>query len=723
MQHLKASLERWVGRIQSEDLPADDNNLVRAAFVDSPIAMSMSSLETGKLLKVNDEWLRLTGYTLPEVIGSHVMDLGLWPDAATRQNALEKIFRTHRLHDLEMTLRFKDGVPRSIRWSGSLIFINGAQHLLVSLQDVSKEKAVSQALSDKLDFIQRITARMPDMLFQMLRKPDGTLSFPYASPAIQSLFGMKAEQVYASAAPMFELVHPDDLPDLKQSMRDAAQNGAVWRHEFRLNNRDGSIRWLLGNASVYIETNGNVQTYGALTDVTARKIAEEANQRLAFFDALTNLPNRRLLMDRLRQAQISGARTLRYGALMFLDLDHFKDINDSLGHDVGDELLVQVAERLAATVREGDTAARFGGDEFVVVIENLSDQEGAAVYQAEQVALKILASLNEPYELSGKRHFSTPSMGITLFQGLKLSAEDLLKHADVALYQAKFAGRNTLRFFDQLMQDAVVARAAMNQDISRALALDELTLYYQPVVDADKNVVSYEAYLRWNHPVRGCLNPGEFLDMNQSSPLVLAVNDWALTQACRQLGHWAGDERTRHLGVSVNISARSLSQPEFATQVLRILNETGADPHRLTLEFKETLPGDIDALVRKMRILREIGVRFALDDFGAGFSSLGLLKRLPLAQLKISRSFVRDANNSPDDAAMVRTLLSLAQHMDFVAVAEGVENFAQYDFLHHNGCLLFQGYLFGYPEPLSHWGLEETPSLHNALPQLSAELA
>lgn len=712
MQRLKASLQRWVGRIQSEELAPDDDNLVRAAFVDSPIAMSISSLETGKMLNVNEEWLRLTGYAPTEVIGAHVLDLGLWPDAATRQTTLEKIFRSHRLHNLDMTLAFKDGVKRSIRWNGSLVFIGGAQHLLVSLQDVTQERALSQTLRNKLDFIERITARMPDMLFHMVRSAEGDLRLPFISPGIQTLFGLKSEMVVSNPRPVFERVHPDDWPAFKQSMRDTAVHGAVWQHEFRLINPDGSVRWLLGNASVYLEPDGNLQTYGAITDVTARKIAEEASHRLAFYDALTDLPNRRLLMDRLRQAQISGARSLRFGALMFLDLDHFKDINDSLGHDVGDQLLVQVAARLAATVREGDTAARFGGDEFVVVIDNLSEHEGAAVYQAEQVALKILARLNEPYELSGKRHFSTPSLGITLFQGLKRSAEDLLKHADVALYQAKSAGRNTLRFFDQFMQDAVIARAAMNQDINRALTLGELALHYQPVVAADKQVVSYEAYLRWNHPVRGCLNPSEFLDMTQSSPLVLAVNDWALTQACRQLWHWAGQENTRHLGVSVNISARYLAQPEFATQVLRILSETGADPHRLTLEFKETLPGDVDALVKKMRALREVGVHLALDDFGAGFSSLSLLKRLPLAQLKISRSFVREVNNSPDDAAMVRTLLSLAQHMGFVAVAEGVENFAQYEFLHQCGCELFQGYLFGHPQPLHHgdWGVDPSDS-------------
>ena len=678
---------------------------MRAAFDDSPVAMSLSTLEGGKVLRVNQEWLRLTGYHVQEVLGKHVVDLGLWPDLPARQAAIDKVYRHGRVHDLEITMSLKHGAHKVIRWSGAIILLNGQQNLLVSLQDVTPEKELAKALAHQLTLIHRVADRTPDMLFQTLQVQGGAFSLPYASPAVETIFGLKPEQLTHTAAQLFDMVHPQDKLALKQSMRESANDGAVWQHEFRIQTTEGRVRWLRGNASVYAEHEGHLQAYGGITDITHLKTTEESNMRLAFYDQLTDLPNRRLMIDRIRQAQIVSARTQRHAALMFLDLDNFKTVNDMLGHDAGDAMLIEVARRLAMAVREGDTAARFGGDEFVVMIENLSDLDGLAVYQAEQVAMKILSRLNEPMLLEDKSFVPAASMGLVLFRAQSAPLDDLLKHADLAMYQAKAAGRNTLRFFDQDMQDAVRARAVLKEDINRALAHNEFVLHYQPMMDANKQVLGYEAYVRWNHPQRGLLNPPEFMEMSRSNPLVMPINDWALRAACEQLGLWAAQPATQGLNISVNISACSLERPDFADYVTRVLRETGANPYRLTLEFKEVLPGQADNLLDKMRALRELGVRFAMDDFGAGFTPLNLLKQLPLAQVKISRSFVQNVNRNPDDASMVRTILSLAQNMDLLALTEGVETFAQYDRLASYGCELFQGFLFGRPEPLSHWGL------------------
>lgn len=706
VQQLKASLEDWVRRIQIESTLPLDASLMQAAFDDSPVAMSLSTLQDGKLLRVNQEWMALTGFTSAEVVGRHVSDLGLWSDKRTQQATIDKVYRNGRVHDLEIPMVFKHGVAKVIRWSGAIIMLSGQQHLLVSLQDVTQEKELAKALASQLALIHRVAERTPDMLFQLIQGAQGVISMPYASPAVEAIFGVKAEALVQSAAQLFDLVHPQDLAALKLSLLEAAAHGAVWRHEFRIHHADKRIRWLRGNASVYREDLQYLQAYGSLTDITHLKATEESNLRLAFYDQLTDLPNRRLMIDRIRQAQIISARTQRHAALMFLDLDNFKTINDTLGHDAGDEMLIEVARRLSQAVREGDTASRFGGDEFVVMIENLSDLEGVAVYQAEQVAMKILTRLNESMVLADKTNLPAASMGVVLFRGQATPLDDLLKHADMAMYQAKAAGRNTLRFFDEAMQSSVLARAALKVDINRALQNNEFVLYYQPMMDTHKQIIGYEAYVRWNHPVRGFLQPSEFMDMGQANPLVMPINDWALRAACEQLGLWATQASTRGLNLSVNISPCALEQPDFADHVARVLRDTRANPYRLTLEFKEFQPGQTEKLLGKMLALRELGVRFAMDDFGTGYTPLNLLKQLPLAQVKISRSFVQNVNRNPDDANMVRTMLSLAQNMDLMALTEGVETFEQYDKLSSYGCELFQGFLFGRPEPLSHWGLE-----------------
>ena len=438
---------------------------------------------------------------------------------------------------------------------------------------------------------------------------------------------------------------------------------------------------------------------GTLTDVTQRKAAEEQIKQLAYYDPLTRLPNRRLLLDRLRRRIASGSRSPRQGALFFIDLDNFKTLNDSMGHDVGDVLLRQVGERLLASVRETDTVARLGGDEFVVMLDDLGDAGEVAAKQAKKIGEKILAYLNQPYRLVGMEHHSTPSIGITLFSGADQTVEQLLKQSDFAMYQAKAAGRNGLCFFDAAMQITEQADTRLEEELRQALEEGQLRLHYQPQVDEQGKMTGAEVLVRWQHPLRGLIYPNEFIPQAKETGLILKIDQWVLEAACAQLVLWAAQTEMVHLTLAVNISSREFRQPNFVSAVQAILRDTGADPSKLKLEVTESvLQGDLPDIIAKMTALRAEGVRFSLDDFGTGYAVLPDLNTLPLDQLKIGESFVADILTSPNGAAVARTLIALGQNLGLEVIAEGVETEEQYAFLADLGCRAFQGYLFGQPD-------------------------
>ncbi|MDP3702573.1 MAG: EAL domain-containing protein [Hylemonella sp.] len=936
-------------------------SLFTAAFDESPEAIGLSRLSDGLIIDVNQEWLAVTGYKREEVIGHTVVEIGHWPDQASRVAAIKALQASGRLRDYEAIVHLKTRGKSLVRLNGTLIDVAGDKLILMYIkditaermadeslragelaleqavdklnqqlalyelseglarvgswlssadgqaitfspglrqitglppgppltseqarsyihpddlpyfvdirqrmdgsrleyrvvrpdggvrwvrsslhrytgvqgqtldfglvQDITDEREVTQALQDKLDFIEKITRHIPDVLYRYQRRADGAVWFPFISESVRKVLGVAPEFVRSDARALFEIIEPQDVPMLLESMRASYREGASWQHDFRVRGPGGELRWIRGNSVTVRDLGGELASYGALTDITERKqaetrlqesearfrsltdlssdwyweidenfrftnfvgyrdgksimtrdeslgktrwelgalnlgpedweahrrvlashkpfrdlelkrldaegqaywvavsgtpifdgtgqfcgyrgigrdiskrkLAEDETQRLAFYDTLTGLPNRRLMMDRLLHAQGTSARSRRNGALLFIDLDNFKDLNDTLGHDVGDLLLEQVALRLVSCLREGDTAARFGGDEFVVMLEDLSEDGAEAASQAELVGEKILLRLNAPYKLVGREHNSSPSIGVTLFCGSALGVDELLKRADVAMYQAKAAGRNTLRFFDPQMQAAVLARAALDSDLRLGLERDEFLLHYQPVVDGYNKIVGYEALLRWRHPGRGMVPPGEFIGMAEQTGLILPIGQWVLRSACRQLVAWGQQPATSGLSLAVNVSARQFRQADFVNEVLAVLSDTGANPQCLKLELTESmLISDVEDAIRKMSALRERGVRFALDDFGTGYSSLSYLKRLPLDQIKIDQSFVRDVLTDPNDAAIVRTILALAQSMDLQAVAEGVETEGQRRFLLDSGCTVFQGYLFGRP--------------------------
>lgn len=451
-------------------------------------------------------------------------------------------------------------------------------------------------------------------------------------------------------------------------------------------------------SSAKITRAGKTNFIGFISDLTQQQHDIDEIHRLAYYDALTGLPNRRSLIERVDHARLSSLRNSRYGALMFIDLDHFKVLNDSLGPRLGDALLLAVSQRLANGAREGDCVARLGGDEFVVLAEGLSAVDHEAAAQAQLISKKILESLRQPYILEDHTYICTPSIGIVLFFSEGETTDELLKNADVAMYQAKAAGRNTARFFDKELQNIANAHLAMKKDMLAGLARREFLLHYQVQVDAEGQATGAEALVRWLHPRKGLVPPFEFIPLAEESGIILELGQWVMEEACRTLVLWANHPTRRHWTIAVNVSVSQFKQANFVENVISALEQTGAAPHLLKLELTESMLVDnVEDIVVKMSAIKSLGVGFSLDDFGTGYSSLSNLKRLPLAQLKIDQSFVRDIMTDPSDAVIARAIVALGHNLGLKVIAEGVETREQHQFLSEMGCDAFQGYYFARP--------------------------
>jgi diguanylate cyclase (GGDEF)-like protein/PAS domain S-box-containing protein len=493
----------------------------------------------------------------------------------------------------------------------------------------------------------------------------------------------------------------DDPAELLAA-RDATLETGHWIGEAERHCKDGSTVTVQVRLSLIRNDAGEPEALLSInTDISQRKAAEREIKRLAFYDPITGLPNRLLLLDRLQHALTISGRSGVTGALLFIDLDNFKTVNDTLGHDRGDQMLQQVAQRIRACVYETDTVARFGGDEFVVLLESLSKHRHEAATQARHICEKILSAFGAPIILDSFVRHTTASIGVTLFDTMECDAGELLKQADLAMYEVKAAGRNGARFFDPEMQTVVTARAALEADLRHALRHDEFALHYQAQVDRDGMVTGAEALIRWQSPVRGPVAPGAFIPIAEDTGLILPLGRWVLEQACAQLAHWARRPGLSALSISVNVSARQLRQPGFVEEVRDLLAQAGAAPHKLKLEITESLlVEDTETTIGTMRSLKAQGVGFSLDDFGTGYSSLSYLKRLPLDQLKIDQSFVSDVLTDPNDAAIAQTILALGHCLNLNVIAEGVETAEQHEFLMAHGCHAFQGYFFSRPVPV-----------------------
>ncbi|MDD5273771.1 MAG: EAL domain-containing protein, partial [Methylovulum sp.] len=486
------------------------------------------------------------------------------------------------------------------------------------------------------------------------------------------------------------------------TMKESLNKGGSWQGEIWNRRKNGEIYpvWLTITA-IYGDDGAVLHYVATQTDISQQKSASEQIEQLVFYDPLTHLANRRLLKDRLHLALMSSNRNNRHGALLFIDVDHFKTLNDTLGHNMGDLLLKQIAQRLMNCVRESDTVARLGGDEFVVMLEDLDEQAGQAAIQTETLGMHILAVLNAPYQLIRHDYHSSCSIGATLFYNHQVSEDDLFKHVDIAMYQAKHQGRNTLCFFDKAMQTKLIERTALETELREALAKSQFRLYYQMQNTHDGQTVGAEALIRWQHPEMGLIPPNKFIPLAEETGLILSIGQWVLETACAQLKAWEGHPLTRDLLLAVNVSARQFHQADFVEKILHLTGQFAINPRKLKLELTESLVLiNITDTISKMNALRDVGIRFSLDDFGTGYSSLSHLTRLPLDQLKIDRSFIQNIGSKPSDAVIVQTIIGMTETLGIEVIAEGVETELQRAFLEENGCGLCQGFLFSQPVPL-----------------------
>lgn len=517
--------------------------------------------------------------------------------------------------------------------------------------------------------------------------------------AFSEVSGYSAEEVIGKT-PQFFRSQCHGPAFYEELWREVKQKG-YWRGEMVTCRKNGELYPVWYTMTAVRNNDGDITNYVTTsTDITRQKKAEKKIGELVFYDPLTQLGNRRLLMDRLQDALVAIHRNGSRGALFFIDLDNFKTLNDTAGHEVGDLLLQQVAKRLGSCIRDEDTVARLGGDEFVVLLTGLSEQSAQTLHRTKQVGEHILETLNTPYELAGQVYLSSPSIGVAMFGQENRTVQELLRHADLAMYQAKAAGRNGLRFFDPAMQIAIKVRADLEAALRTALQRREFVLHYQPQINAQGKLVGAEALVRWQNPQRGILPPGDFISVAEETGLVVPLGLQVLEIACAQLVAWSNSCNLCDFVLSVNVSARQFHQSDFVAQVLATLRRTGADPKKLKLELTESLLLDnVEETITKMTELRVQGVSFALDDFGIGYSSLSYLKRLPLDQLKIDQSFVRMVLVDANDAAIAKMIVALGQTLGLTVIAEGVETQAQRDFLLESGCVTYQGYLFGRPMP------------------------
>ena len=651
-------------------------------FQSTPDVVVISRVSDGFLLEVNPGFEAITGHTRAEAIGRSTLDLDLWSDPAERERLVTDLRSCGQVLHRFIAFRRKDGISRIGQFSARPITIDGEPCLLFVMQDVTERWRVEEELRVSEEHYRLLFERSNDAIF-IVEKSTGR--YLDANRAAETLTGR-------ALAEITELRTTDLTPvGAPARLRQAAEmTDAIDFGEVVYLRPDGAIRTALLSVIPITEE----IMFGIARDITEIKVAEQRVEHLAYYDGLTDLPNRTLLAQRAKLALALAARYQRELTVLFLDLDRFKEVNDSLGHAEGDTLLVEVAARIQGLVRSGDTVCRLGGDEFVLLLPD-TGKEGAL-----RVADKLLAAFRQPFEMAGHSLGVTVSIGIALYPHDGADFSELLKNADTALYRAKQEGRNTRLFYDRNMNAATFERLVLEGELRQALATGQLRAYYQPKVRLpDGALVGAEALIRWRHPERGLIPPGQFIPVAEASDLIVAVGDWMLVEVCRQLAAWRKAEFPP-LTVAINLAARHFRLPNLADRVCGLLEAYGLPPQALELEITESTLLEIGAETGEALLaLERLGIGLALDDFGTGYSSLSYLKRLPLTALKIDQSFVRDLETDPDDRTLAATIVALGHQMGFMVVAEGVETEEQRQILLEQGCDLAQGYLFGRPLP------------------------
>ncbi|MDR2335253.1 MAG: EAL domain-containing protein [Burkholderiaceae bacterium] len=671
----------------------------RTLFSQAAVGVVQIDSRTGEIARANKKFSEMLGYSEAELESMRLQDCTHPDDAAASMQELQRMAEGE-IAELRMEMRYlhKDGHVVWVDLTAAPITLSSGEthHNVAVILDITQRKNMEEALRTNEEGLRSILNRLPIGIALI---KDGV--FDFSNERYAQICGYDTQEISSLDAWWATLVVDPQERELYRTRwvdacNEARESGGYIRaQECTITRKGGHLR-SLEMAGVVLGENYLI----TLVDISQRKAVEERARYLAYYDPLTQLPNRRLLLDRLQQALAMSARHQSYGAVLMLDLDNFKSLNETQGHDMGDRLLGVVAQRLRSCVHVDDTVARHGGDEFVVVLRSMGESEQAAAAGAEEVAQKILNVMREPFELNGELHHTTLSIGITLFHGQRESADELLKRGDLAMYRAKAEGRNALRFFDPEMQAVVEARVALEADMRAGIAQGQFELAYQPQM-ALGSIVGAEVLMRWLHPEKGPISPVQFIPLAEESGLIHRLGEWVLRTACERLAAWASDPVLSELTLSVNVSAQQFHQAGFVPQVLAALASTGADARRLRLELTESLLlEDIDDTVKKMVRLKSYGVGFSLDDFGTGYSSLSYLKRLPLDELKIDQGFVRDVLTDPNDAAIARTIVALGTSLGLQVTAEGVETEAQRQFLERNHCYAWQGYLLSPPLPL-----------------------
>lgn len=664
----------------------------------SPIGVGF--LSDGVILEMNTVWLEMFGYSdINELKGRSLLELIVPSERAEVRDKLQRRALGEPVESIYETrgLR-KDGSELPVLVSAKRVDTDEGARTLAFFIDLTEQKKSERKLHEANEMLRSVLETAPVRIFWK----DRQLKYLGCNAAFAHDAGKNSPD---------ELVGQDDFSmgwgkqaELYRDDDSKVMDSGKSRLNFEepQTTPDGRTIWLrTSKVPLRNEHEDVIGILGMYEDITDRKDAESQIHQLAFFDTLTGLPNRRLMNDRLRQALAASSRNKRHGALCMLDLDDFKDINDTKGHATGDELLREVARRLVAGVSDGDTVARLGGDEFVIILEGLSDKAAAAATQAENIAEKLRSTLHEPFELSGGAVRISTSIGIVTFLDHEDDVDDLLKFADTAMYQAKAAGRDTIRFYDPALQAELESRLKLGEELMCAVDNDELRLYLQPQVDSTGRVIGAEALVRWQHPERGLVPPLQFIPLAEENGLIVPLGKWVLDTACANLKSWHNHPKMRELVLSINVSARQFRQPDFVSSVQQAVLLSGVKASHLKLELTEsTVLENVRDTIDKMRELKLFGVSFSMDDFGTGYSSLQYLKQLPLDQIKIDQSFVRDIATDANDAVIVQTIIAMAEALGLDVIAEGVETQEQREFLELRGCHHFQGYLFGRPLPL-----------------------
>jgi len=673
----------------------------------------LAVLRKGRIIDCNQRFAAMTGRPREAVIGlDPVAICGPWqPGGVTTEAGVAKVMATisggsgHTLEDWQITR--PDGSVGYFEASISRAAVDGQPVLLIAARDVTERR---RAEAERQRLLDELAVR--EKMVRLSNRAYGIASWeldPHTrhmrwSDDAEDILGLEPGTLADGVAALDGVILPEHQAQVAAALEQVFTTGEGFTLEVRIRDRDGNLRWTHTQAEVECDALGRVQMVrGAVADISASKAAQQTIEQLAFFDPLTGLPNRRLLFDRLEHALAVAERGGHCGALLFIDLDHFKRINDSLGHDAGDRVLCEVAARLRAATRAADTVGRLGGDEFVVLIEDLRSIASDNLLAARDIASRILEQLSGDYRIGAHDYRLSASIGVILFPEAGKDGQALLQRADAAMYQAKAEGRGTLSFYQRELQAAADARLALERELHAALAADRFELYYQPQVDGG-GIVGAEALLRWHHPDRGLLAPAEFIAVAEQTGLIIDIGAWVIDAACRQLSAWdralgAGRDG-RRLGMSVNLSPVQLRHRELIEVVEQALTTHGIDPGRLTLEITEgVLIDDVEGAARRLQALKHLGVRLSIDDFGVGYASLSHLKRLPIDELKIDRSFVANLVGDRANAAIVESMVGVARAFFLQVVAEGVETQAEADALWELGCRLHQGYLYAPPLP------------------------